>query len=236
VNTAAQGEAPGEALVADYLANRLGEAEAQAFEHYCLEHPDFARHVERELALKTGLRQAHQSVAEVSVPTHRRRYGRWPLALAASVAVLASAVLVIQYSKDKQPPLLAFTSTVDIPDQLRRSAISQVRLVRMRGNDTAMQVFASANGMVEFQLLPGLSSKSGGYSLQVSAESGPSTKPLIIRNLRPSDNGFLQLYVPASQMIGRTWLISVAEGGDFGKSQSMEVFRVQFVAASELAN
>jgi hypothetical protein len=221
--------------VADYLANRLSESEAQAFEHYCLEHPDFARNVERELALKTGLRQAHPSDAQVGVPTHKRRYLRWPLALAASVSVLASAVLVIQYSKDKQPPLLAFTSTVDIPDQLRRSSVSQVGLVRMRGNDAVTQVSVSANGLVEIQLLPDLSSKSGGYSLQIAAESGSSTKPLTVEHLRPADNGYLQLYVPSNQMIGRTWLISVAEDGDFGKSQSVEVFRVQFVAASESA-
>jgi hypothetical protein len=236
LNIAAPSEAPGEAVVADYLANRLSEAEAQSFEHYCLEHPDFAREVECELALQTGLRQAHQSVAQVGLRTHERRYGRWPLALAASVVVLASAVLVIQYSKDKESPLLAFTSTVDIPDHLRRSSLSQVRLVRMRGNEATTQVSASINGLVEFQLLPDLSPKSGDYSLQIASESGSSTKPLIVKHLRPADNGYLQLYVPASQMIGQTWLISVAEDGDFGKSQSMEVFRVEFVAASESAN
>lgn len=232
MNTSAQGEAPGESVIADYLANRLSEAEAQAFEQYCLQHPDFARDVERELALKTGMRQAHQSVAPVRVPTHKRRYRQWAFALAACVAVLGSAVLVIQYSKDTQPSLVAFTSTIDIPDQLRGSAISEIRVVRMRGNDAVTQVSASANGLVEIRLLPSLSSKSGGYSLQIADESGPSTKPLTVRNLRPAPDGYLQLYVPASQMIGRTWLISLAENGDFGKSQTKEVFRIQFVAAA----
>jgi hypothetical protein len=231
VNTTAQRAAPGEGVIADYLANRLSEAQAQEFEHYCLQHPDFARDVERELALKTGLRQAHRSVAQVSVPTHKRRYGRWPLALAASVAVLASAVVLIQYSTDKQPSLVAFTSTADIPDHLRSSAVSQVRLVRVRGNGGATQASAPANGVVEIRLLPDLNSKSGDYSIQISAESPSSTRPLTIRNLRPASDGYLQLYVPASQMIGRTWLISAAEDGDFVKSKSEEAFRVQFVAA-----
>ena len=53
MNIAAPGEVPGETVVADYLANRLSETEAQAFELYCLEHPDFARDVERELALRS---------------------------------------------------------------------------------------------------------------------------------------------------------------------------------------
>jgi hypothetical protein len=231
VNIAAQGEAPGEAVVADYLANRLSDAEAQAFEIYCLEHPDFAREVERELAIKTGMRQAHQSVAQVSVPTHKRRYRRWPLTLAASVVALASAVLIVQYVIDKRPALVAFSSTTDVPDQLKRSAVSQVWLVRVRGNSAATQVSAPAAGVVEIRLLPGKDSKSGDYSVQISAEPPSSTKPLTVRHLKQATDGYLQLYVPAKQMLGRTWLISVAEGGDSGKSQPQEVFRVQFVAA-----
>lgn len=235
MNTAAQGEAPGEGVVADYLANRLSEAAAQSFEHYCLEHPEFAREVERELGLKTGLRQAHQAVAQVTVPTHKRRYGRWPLALAACIAVVACAVLIIQHVTDKQPSLVAFASTVDIPDKLRRSAVSRVRLVRVRGQDVAAQASAFADGIVEIELLPDLYSMYGDYSIQITAESPSSTKPLTIRNLRPGDDGYLKLYVPANQIIGRTWLISVAQDGDL-KSQSREVFRVQFVNAAGLAN
>ena len=235
MNIAAPGEAPGETVVADYLANRLSETEAQVFELYCLQHPDFARDVERELALRTGMRQAHQSVAPVSVPTRKRRYARWPLALAASVVVLASAVLSIQYVMNKQPSLVAFTSTVDVPEQLKRSAVSQVWLVRVRGKSAATQVSAPVDGVVEIRLLPDKDSKSGDYSVQISAESPSSTKPLTVRHLSPASDSYLQLYVPAKQMIGRTWLISVAEGGDFGKSQGVEAFRVQFVAATEPA-
>jgi hypothetical protein len=232
LNIAAQGEAPGETVVADYLANRLSEAEAQAFELYCLEHPDFARDVERELALKTGMREAQQSPAAVSVPTHRRRPARWRMALAASVVILASAVWIIQYASDKRPALVAFTSTTDVPDQLKRFAISQVWLVRVRGKGAATQVSAPADGIVEIRLLPGMDSKSGEYSVQISAEAPSSTKPLAVGNLKTAADGYLQFYVPASQMVGRTWLISVAEGGDFGKSPSHEIFRVQFVTAT----
>jgi hypothetical protein len=233
LNTAAPSEAPGEAVVADYLANRLSEAEAHSFEHYCLEHPDFAREVERELALKTGMRQAQAGARQVSASmSPKRQLSRWPLALAASVVVLASAVLIIQYVMDKQPQLVAFTSTTDVPDRLKRSAVSQVWLVRVRGNSATTQVSAPVDGVVEIRLLPDLDSKSGDYSVQISAQSPSSTKPLTVRHLRPAADGYLQLYVPASQIVGRTWLISVAEDGDSGKAQSHAVFRVQFVTAA----
>jgi hypothetical protein len=231
VNTAAQGEAPGEGVVADYLANRLGEAEAQAFELYCLGHPDFAREVERELALKTGMRELHQSAPQVTSPGRKRRYGGWPLALAASVAVLASSVLIIQYSMDRRPPLVAFSSRGDIPDALRRSAVSQVSLVRMRGNDAVTRASVPANGLVDIRLIPDSIAESGIYSVQISAESQSSTKPLIVRGLRPTPDGYLQLFVPAAQMIGRTWLVSVGEDADVGKQHGVEVFRLKFVPA-----
>jgi hypothetical protein len=231
VNSAAQDEAPGEGLVADYLANRLNEAEAQAFELYCLEHPDFAREVEGELALKTGLREAHKSVAKVSALTPRRRVGRWPLAFAATVAVLASAFLIVQHLMERPTPLVAFASTADVPDSLRRSVVSHVSLLRVRGIDPSTQVSVAANSVVEIRLLPDLDSKSGDYTIQISAESASSIKPLTVRNLRPEVDGFLQFYLPASQMLGRTWSISVSVDGNFGGSQPIEVFRVEFVTA-----
>jgi hypothetical protein len=227
VTTAAQDDAPEEGVVADYLANRLSEDQAQAFEHYCLEHPDFARDVERELALKTGLRQAHQPIVQVSSPVHKRRYGRWPLALAASVVFLICAVAVFEYSMDRRSALVAFTSAVDLPEHLRHAAVSPVTLVRMRGKEEVTQVSAADNGLVEIRMLPDLESKSGDYSVQISTESAASIKPLTVGHLRPVD-GYLQLYVPVSQMIGRTWLISVVGNGDSGQS---EVYRVRIVAA-----
>jgi hypothetical protein len=233
VNIATQGEGPGEEVVADYLANRLGEAEAQAFELYCLGHPDFARHVERELALKTGLHQVDQPVIQVNVPRRDRRDRRWPLAIAASVVVVVSAVLIIRYSVDRQPRLAAFPSVVDLPAQLRRAAVSEVRLVRMRGNETATRVSVPAGGVVDIRVIPGVIAASGAYAIRISGESPSTTKPLIVRGLRPAPGGYLQLYVPAAQMIGQTWVISVGDDADFAKSQSAEVFRLGVAAPPE---
>src|SRR5277367_2898948 len=136
MNTAAQGEAPGDGAVADYLANRLSEAEAQAFELYCLSHPDFARHVEREIALKTGVRQAQELFAASNVPLQNRSHNRWPLALAASIAVFISAAVVYQFSMRPHPGLVAFRSPTELTEELRHAAVSEVRLVRVRGADS----------------------------------------------------------------------------------------------------
>jgi hypothetical protein len=229
VNTAAQSGAPGDDVVAAYLANRLSDAEAQAFELYCLDHPEFAQDVEREVALKAGMRQALAAGAEgarvLALPSPKRGYAGWPLALAASVVIVISAVVVYQYSSKSPSGLVAFTSVSDLPEKLRRAAVSQVRLARMRGSETILKVLASSDGVVEFRLIPNSTSESGVYSVQISAESKTSTKPLTVRGLKPTADGFLEVYVPAATLIGRTWVVSVVS--DAAKAQSSETFRVE---------
>jgi hypothetical protein len=229
VNTAAQSGVPGDGVVADYVANRLSERDAQAFELYCLDHPDFAQHVERELALKTGLRQAPVAAAQVGASTSKKRSsGRWPFALAASV-VFVGAVVVYQYASHRIPALVAATSVGDLPDKLRRAALSEVRLARMRGQGAATQVSISASNVVKFQVIPDMTSEAGVYWVRISGEAPSSIKPLTVRGLRPTTDGFLQVYVPAAPMIGRTWVVSVGDDADAEKGRGEESFRVEFV-------
>jgi hypothetical protein len=134
---------------------------------------------------------------------------------------------------DKRSALVAFNSITDLPSQLRGSSVSRVTLIRMRGKDAAARIPVSATGVVEIRLLPDSDSKSGSYSVRIASESPLSTKPLAVEHLRAAADGYLQLYVPASQMIGRAWLISLADSDDSRQSRDTIVYRVQFVAAPE---
>lgn len=76
-------------LIEQYVAGKMSEAEAEAFEVMCLEDPELARQVEFEQRLKAGLAQvARGSTAEFV------RSGSslsWRLAAAASVLLFISA-------------------------------------------------------------------------------------------------------------------------------------------------
>jgi len=78
-----------QAHIDQYVAGRMGEAEACAFEEYCLANTEFARQVEYEQRLKAGITQvARGSTAEFV------RSGSslsWRLAAAASVLLFISA-------------------------------------------------------------------------------------------------------------------------------------------------
>ena len=224
----AQIEAPDENVVADYLAHRLSDSQAQTFELYCLEHPAFARQVEQELALKTGMGQMPEgSDRPHALPDHRGM-GRWPLALAASVLILISAGLVFKYSARQQPQLVAFRSAADLTDQLKHAAVSEVRLARVRGQGTVTHVSVPTDGIVEIRVLPDFASETG-YSIKIAADATGSTQSLIVRDLKPTGDGFLQIYVPAAPLIGRTWLLSVGEGA------GTEAFRLEFSSAPAAA-
>ena len=80
-------------LTERYVAGRLEEAEAQAFEEYCLMNPEFAKQVEFEQRLKVGITQvASGSTAEFVRSNHP---GRWPLALAAGVLLAIGAAFFV---------------------------------------------------------------------------------------------------------------------------------------------
>jgi hypothetical protein len=226
--TATIQEAPDENKVADYLADRLSDAEAQAFELYCLEHPVFARHVEQELALKTGMRAIRES-GDKPLAAAKRNISRWPLALAASVVILIAAGLLFQYSARQHPRLVAFRSAAELTDQLKHAAVSEVRLARTRGQTTLTQVSVSDRGIVDIQVLPDFASETGAYTIKMAAEAAGSTQSLLVRDLKPTGDGYLQIYVPAGPLIGRTWLLSVGDG------EHAEAFRLEFTGAPAAA-
>jgi len=93
-------------LIEQYVAGKLGEAEAEAFEVACLEDPELARQVEFEQRLKAGLEQvARGSTAEFV------RSGStlgWRLAAAASVLLfLCAGVYLWQRLPGAHPLVLA---------------------------------------------------------------------------------------------------------------------------------
>ena len=80
-------------MIEQYVAGRLGKEEAEAFEAYCVEHPEFARQVEYEQRLKSGIREvASGSTAEF---VRSNNPLRWKLALAASLLLLVGAGIYV---------------------------------------------------------------------------------------------------------------------------------------------
>jgi hypothetical protein len=112
-------------LIEQYVAGKLGEAEAEAFEVMCLEDPELARQVEFEQRLKAGLAQvARGSTAEF---VRSESSLRWRLAAAASVLFfICAGVYLWQRLPGTHPHVLAAVVT----DAERGGASMRLALVR----------------------------------------------------------------------------------------------------------
>ena len=117
--------------IEQYVAGKMSQAEAEAFEEYCLANPEFARQVEFEQRLKAGLAQ----VARGSTAEFVRSNNPLRLRLAAAAAVLLC--LSVGFYADSRglgadpQPLLAAVS-----DNAPRTGAT-MRLALVRGADTA---------------------------------------------------------------------------------------------------
>jgi hypothetical protein len=120
-------------LIEQYVAGKLGEAEAEAFEVACLEDPELARQVELEQRLKAGLEQvARGSTAEF---VRSDSTLRWRLAAAASVVLFVCAGIYLwQRLPGAHPQVLAAVTT-----NLEREGPS-LRLALVRGAESMPQL------------------------------------------------------------------------------------------------
>lgn len=118
-------------LIDQYIAGRLGESEAQAFEEYCLAHPEFAKHVEYEQRLKAGITQvARGSTAEFVRSNHPLR---WSLAAAAGLLL---AIVSIFYLWNHPLAVTSRPIMAAVQTDAQRNG-SSLRLALVRGTDSA---------------------------------------------------------------------------------------------------
>ncbi|MEJ0085728.1 MAG: hypothetical protein WDO72_08605 [Pseudomonadota bacterium] len=129
--------------IEQYVAGKMSQAQAEAFEHYCLENPEFAKQVEFEQRLKTGLAQvARGSTAEFVRSNHPMR---WRLAAAAAVLLcLAAGFYAFRANPDGAQPLLAAI------EGKSPHVGTTMRLAMVRGADTAP---ALQKGLVRVEIV-----------------------------------------------------------------------------------
>ncbi len=117
--------------IEQYVAGRMGEADACTFEEYCLANPEFARQVEYEQRLKAGIALvARGSTAEfVRSNDHPMR---WKFAAAAGILLsLFTMYYVWNHTPHAMKPLMAAV----ISDSQRSGPA--LRLALVRGSENA---------------------------------------------------------------------------------------------------
>jgi len=137
-------------LIEQYVSGKMSQAQAEAFEEYCVANPEFARQVEFEQRLKAGLvLVASGSTAEFVRSNHS---GRWILAAAASLLIALSAGFYAwRLAPGATRHIMAAASMNAQPDG------PSMRLALVRGAENAPQL---PGGMVRVEIVglfdPGL--------------------------------------------------------------------------------
>lgn len=131
-------------LIEQYVAGRLGTAEAEAFEAYCVANPGFAKQVEYEQRLKAGIIEVARGSTSEFVRANRPT--RWGVAAAAGLVVVLGSILYIRYSgvATGENAILAAVAT----DAQRTGATLRLALVRGAENAPVLQ-----EGMVRVEIV-----------------------------------------------------------------------------------
>jgi hypothetical protein len=94
-------------------------------------------------------------------------------------------------------------------------------------------VNAAEDGVIEIRFLPDSAAKTSEYSLQMTADPRAGAAPFVIHRLRAGQDGYLRVYFPAKQMVGKTWSLALEPTDAPAGSKYEQVFRVRFQAPSK---
>jgi hypothetical protein len=114
--------------IEQYVAGRMTEAEAEAFEDYCVANPEFARQVEFEQRLRSGLAQVARGSTSEFVRAEATNY--WMYAAAASVVLLVGAG-IFAWRMPSQPAQILTAGMAGVE---HAGASMRLALVRGSGN------------------------------------------------------------------------------------------------------
>jgi hypothetical protein len=217
---------PDDAAVKAYLANTLDAARAEAFETYCLRHPDFARRVEADLYLKTGLRKL-----EEPGPVQRIRPGRGVMVAAAAGLTLIVICGLLLFTRSHPLALAAYRSTTDVPAALLSGPRLGITLIRLREGPKEHRVVApQGTGILSVRVMPDSSPGPSGYAMEVAFDASVIARSVRVDKLKADSDGFVQIYLPVADVVGHTLKVTVTPAPAEGATPLS--FRLQVASAS----
>ena len=223
---------PDEATVAAYLANSLDSTRAEAFEAYCLSHPDFARRVELDLFLKVGMKQ-HLGQDPARHARHRRRLG---LAMAAGLTLIVGCGLLL-LSRTHLSTLSVYRSATEGPSPLLAGPRVSATLIRLRGDSVVRRVVAPRGAEVlRVRVAPDSPPGRLGYAIGIALEPRIISRSVTLDNLHADADGYIEMYLPLSVVAGQTLRVTVASSPAVGEapiSFRLQVAYPQNAPASE---
>jgi hypothetical protein len=197
-------------IVARYLADRLPEAEREAFEAFYLEHPEMLEEIEAAARFKSGLAQLRDSGELAALLKPAPWYARWR-----NLAIAAAAIVIIAvafYVRTPTPPLMAANLVaLDGPSRLA----SSYTVLRRRGSSFDAEVtLPGADEAIELKVLPEFPAAS--YRVWLARiDADDQRDPLAeIGHLSAGEDGMVAIYLDASRFAPGDYEVTIGNDAD----------------------
>ncbi len=199
-------------LIEQFVAGRMAEAEAEAFEEFCLVNPEFAKQVEVEQRLKAGLAQVARGSTSEFVRSGRE--DSWKFALAASVLLLIGAGAYLwQRSATISPHVLTAMQNHTAPSG------ASLRLALVRG---AENVPVLPDGVVRIEIV-GLFESGSRYAVVLDQHTKKGVETVaVLDGQNPSSPVKLEVLLDSDELASGYYSLHVTRTGsqdeplDFG--------------------
>jgi hypothetical protein len=201
-------------MVADYLAGRLSEADAQAFEEQCGQDPGLVRAVEDTLRLREGLATLH--AAGVLDSLRRRRLPWSGRQVGAVAATLAAIALLVGVPLSTRPALVSATvAGLGTRFSAAPSVSATYSFALMRQAPREPRLALPERGALELRMLAPDSANTHSFATRLDAldASGSSTVVGSLSGVAPGEDGFVSLFVDASRIKPGRYRLTLASLG-----------------------
>jgi hypothetical protein len=186
--------------IRQYVAGTLTSEDVEAFEDYCVAHPQFARQVELEQRLKAGVAQV--ALGESAEFSRGGRSLRWRIAAATTIVLTLSAAFLVlhAWSPASGPVMTAVKGTGS-------AAGSTLRLALVRGIDGTPTL---PDGVVRVEIV-GLFDADSHYSVALDRLAGQRDPKTLaaLDSLQPSTPVTLEVLIDSRQLSAGNYALRV---------------------------
>jgi hypothetical protein len=201
-------------MVADYLAGRLSEADAKAFEAQCDEDPGLVRAVEDTLRLREGLETLRTQgvlgeLIRRRLPWSRRQLG-------AIAAALAAIALLVGVPLSTRPALVSATvAGLGTRFSAAPSVSATYSFALMRQAPREPRLALPEGGTLELRMLAPDTANAHSFATRLEAldTSGSAVVVGSLSGLAPGEDGFVSLFVDASRIRPGRYRLTLASMG-----------------------
>jgi hypothetical protein len=221
-------------IVARYLADQLPDAEREAFEAYCRDHPEMFRELEMTARFKNGLAKLAADGELDAIVSKTPGPGAFLWRHAAGISTLAAGLLIAASIYGLRTSTIG-SNVAQVSGHFRTTlpVAASYELVRMRDSgDIDLRVaLPTTPGVLRIRVLPD-AENSAAYQAILSREVTPGATQEVgqVSDVRPDDKHFVSIYLNSSKLAPGTYSLIVVPD-DSRRAEPESSFRIAFVEA-----